>query len=83
MHRQFLRTGVHPVIEIALPWMMVQCDLLSGDQVSRPYVGLGHLLAGSIGFIILMVGPDQRPIIVGPQADWGFSRTKNRLLEVA
>ena len=63
--------------------MMVQCDLLSGDQESWYYVGLGHLLAGSIGLVILMVGPDWRPIIGGLKADWGFSRAKNRLLKVA
>ena len=71
------------LLGIPLPNMKVQCDLLNGDQVSRPYVRLGHLLAGSTGFIILMVGPDQRPIIVGPKADWGFSGAKDRLLKVA
>ena len=60
---------MHPVTEITLPWMMVQCDLLSGDQVSRPYVGQGHLLSESIGFVILMVGPDRRPTIGDPKAD--------------
>ena len=61
--------GVHPITKIALPWMMVQCDLLSGDQMSQPHIGLGHLLARSIGLVILMVGPDQRPVIGGPKAD--------------
>ena len=68
--------GVHPVTGIVLPWMMVQCDLLSDDQVGRPYVGLDHLLAGSSKFIILMVGPDQRSTIGDSKADWGFSRAK-------
>ena len=74
---------MHPVTEIALPQMMVQCDLLSGDHVGRPYVRLGHLLDGSIRFIILMVGPDQRPIMVGHTADWGFSKAKDRLLKIS
>ena len=63
--------------------MMVQCDLLSDDQVGQPYVGLGHLLAESIGLVILMVGPDWRLAIGGPKADWRFSRAKDRLLKVA
>ena len=56
--------------------MMVQCDLLSGDQVGRPYVKLGHLLVERIGLVILMVGPNRRPTIGGPKVDWGFSRAK-------
>ena len=54
------------LLGITLPNMMVQCDLLNGDQVSRTLDGLGHLLDGSSEFVMLMVGPNREPVIGGP-----------------
>ena len=54
------------LLGITLPNMMVQCDLLNSDQVSRTLDGLGHLLDGSSEFVMLMVGPNREPVIGGP-----------------
>ena len=39
--------------------VITQSDPFSHDQVSQPFIGLGHWLIGKVELVMLMVGPNQ------------------------